>query len=176
MITNLVFKRVNKRPEGDITELKIVKAEIPEINRGEGWQLISSGDVVLSSGMENDEDEPTQFISATQIASGASFISNISGTARLVRKDSETILIAYRKGSKLKNQTTPQSVCIDDNLKFRFFNDCKVLYGGGANKYIITTRSPIMFDKWVKIMSEEYEKQLAAVNQELKVEETDNEE
>ena len=52
--------------------------------------------------------------------------SNVPGTSRLVRSSDKTrIYIARRKGNKTLNETRINSVCIDNLLREKFFEDVK---------------------------------------------------
>lgn len=59
---------------------------------------------------------------------GGSYQSQVTGTARLVRYE-DKIRITYRKGKTTFNRNDPNSVCIDDMTKQKFFDAVKRQYG-----------------------------------------------
>ena len=156
MKTNLIFKRVVKDGVDSRVEMKVVSVEIPEINSNEGWSLVSSCDSI------NIVDSTSKPSAIKLAVSGDKFISNVEGTARLIRSQ-DKIFITYRKGKKTLNQTAPNSVCISDSMKQLFFRDIKSTYGSTLVDYALYSDTNI-FSKWDKFMDEEYQRQLQMYN------------
>lgn len=166
MKTNLIFKR---NVEGKI-EMKVVSVDI-SLPTNEGWQLASWCDSIDITDADNNSDnaiedsrpdvstlEDAQHIKVTDnhyCDPGGKYQSNVSGSARLVRYKGK-IIIAYRKGVKTYNQNTPNSVCISDTNKCRFFRDVKEVYGPGTSIWQLRA-GDAHYDAWNQFIDETYE-------------------
>ena len=87
-----------------------------------------------------------------------------SGTAKLIVKNN-SIFICYRKG-KDANITEPNSVCISDFDKSKFFKACNQIYGSGTYKFTAKA-DPDEYTYWTEWLEKEYKTQLNLKNQEL---------
>ena len=181
MNTYLGFKRVVTDQVTGIqkTETKFVPVEIPEISENDGWKLIGSSDSieviprvspVKVNGLPITEGEQLvlecmqeEVKDATPlIANGQPFESPVQGTAKLIRANGD-IFIAYRRGKKGLNETSPNSVCISETTKSQFFADCRRAYGRNCDQYRFSSGCK-EFDFWNKFVDEEYARQLKEVN------------
>lgn len=167
------------------TETKFVPVDIPQLNASDGWKLIGSSDTVevvpmgvnkvqvnglpitegeqmVISVMDNatPEQKPTKML-----PNGSSFESPVSGTAKLIRAGGD-IFIAYRRGKKGLNETSPNSVCVSDVIKSQFFTSCRQAYGASCDNYRFANGCK-EFDYWNKFIDEEYARQLKEVNRKL---------
>ena len=87
------------------------------------------------------------------------FESDISGTAKLVRSKG-AIKIVARKGKTTYNQTTPNSVCINDITKNEFFKDCRMWHGAASGIFFFTEKQDyVKYREWSAFIDEEYRKQ-----------------
>ena len=184
MITNLVFKRTINIEGSQKTEMKIIKVKIDGIKSSEGWSLVSSADIctfddqseisdhgvlidklpgvvlcedALSTKAEIDKDiNHAAVVNEAKYENIKEFYTNVSGTACLIRRDG-CIRIAYRKG-RSGNKVTPNRVCIDDNVKSKFFKDVRALKGEDTSDWFISEKdSRSYFDFWSKWMEEIYQ-------------------
>ena len=128
MKTNLIFKR-QVTIDGIVkTATRIVPVEIPFISSGDGWVLSGHTDSVEVVDMSqvnissiNIEEHSEQIADIKkELEVSDKFESDVKGTAKLVRSKG-VIKIVARKGKSTYNQTTPNSVCIDDVTKNNFF-------------------------------------------------------
>ena len=174
MITNIVLKRLNNSVNPPRTEIKVVEVYVPGVERGEGWQLVSSADIVdvvpKTEAAKTTTTKKTRRSTAKTVDDhveaehGEDFILTTPGTARLVRKGNK-ILIAYRRGKETYHKYSPNSVCINDSVKNEFFSDCRTLCGTYPDKYVITHDIfPLTFDKWSNWMDDAYTKALKHFN------------
>ena len=184
MITNLVFKRTVNIEGSQRTEMKIIKVKVDGIKSSEGWSLVSSADictfddqsVINNEGINIDKlpevvlceaalptkaeiDKEIEHAVATnddKYENIKEFYTNIAGTACLIRRDG-CIRIAYRKG-RSGNKVTPNRVCIDDNVKSKFFKDVRGLKGENTSDWFISEKdSRSYFDFWSIWMDEIYQ-------------------
>ena len=185
MKTYLGFKRVvtDQVTGHQKTETKFVPVDIPGINASDGWKLIGSSDTVevvpLTSkvqvnGMPITEgeqmvisvmDSAPESKPAKTLPNGSSFESPVAGTAKLVRAGG-SVFIAYRRGKKGLNETSPNSVCVSDLVKTQFFLACRQAYGASCENYRFAEGCS-EFTHWNKFMDEEYARQLKEVNRKL---------
>ena len=171
MRTNLIFKRqVTENGETKVVT-RIVTVDVPSINSSEGWllsghtdvvEVVPQCDVTVLSDTVNDvfSCEPAEEVKAKlDNIQSKKFQVNIDGTAKLVRSKG-LIKIVARRGKKTYNETSPDSVCIDDSIKDRFFNDCKLYYGVRDVVYQFSSVvSPIKYNFWDTFMKKEYDRQ-----------------
>lgn len=101
-------------------------------------------------------------ITVKDLPNGSTFESPVSGTAKLIRMGGD-IFIAYRRGKKTLNQTTPNSVCISETSKAQFFAECRRAHGRTSENYRFNDKEP-EFAFWNKFIDDEYAKQLKEVN------------
>lgn len=170
MKTYIGFKRSIVDPVTGETrsEIKFVPVDIPELDSREGWKMIGSADSISVLDPCSTESVEQQVIPEFQQAlaplqNGDSFESLTTGTARLVRLKNE-IKITYRKGKKTLNQTSPNSVCIDELTKNQFFADCRRAFGRDSEYFRFSTYDK-EYEYWNGFMDREYQKQLKAVNE-----------
>lgn len=166
MKTNLIFKR--QVTSNGITQVvtKVVPVDIPFINSGEGWTLSGHTDVIEIMNLSKAEEQPQDtvpFPQESQLDNSAKrtesdkFISNVSGTAKLVRSKG-VIKIVARRGKSTYNQTTPNSVCINDFTKNEFFKNCREIHGNnGCFEFSPADGRP--YDYWNDIIDKEYTRQ-----------------
>ena len=184
MKTNLIFKR-NETING-VTQVvtKIVPVEIPHINRGEGWMLSGHADIieiiqdnpfenksadnipVASEQLQIDDSSYMTPLAAqmtetmnkeVKTKDVTKFDSNVLGTAKLVRSKG-VIKIVARRGKTTYNQTTPNSVCINDFTKNEFFKNCREVHGNsGIFEFRISDGRP--YDYWNDVIDKEYNRQ-----------------
>lgn len=184
MITNLVFKRTVNIEGSQKIEMKIIKVKIDGIKSSEGWSLVSSADIctfddqsvmdtegiridklpevvlcsdTLPAKAEIDKDpEYMLAVNAYKYENIKEFYTNISGTACLIRRDG-CIRITYRKG-RSGNKVTPNKVCIDDNVKSKFFKDVRELKGENTSDWFISEKdSRSYFDFWSRWIDDIYQ-------------------
>lgn len=184
MKTYLGFKRVvtDQKTGLQQTETKFVPVDIPELNAADGWKLIGSSDTVevipmtssaQVSGFSITGDEQMMIVGVLdstqetkkELPNGSSFESPVSGTAKLIRANGD-IFIAYRRGKKGLNETSPNSICIGETTKSQFFAECRRAFGRSCDQYRFSTGCK-EFDYWNKFMDEEYARQLKEVNRAL---------
>lgn len=179
MRTYLGFKRVvtDQKTGLQTSETKFVPVNIPELNAEDNWKLIGSSDTVevlpILEGV-NISGEPVVgeqlSIAGVGVApsekhdlpTGSSFESPVSGTAKLIRANND-VFIAYRRGKKGLNETSPNSVCISETTKAQFFADCRRAFGRSCDQYRFSSGCK-EFDYWNKFMDEEYARQLKEFN------------
>jgi hypothetical protein len=143
MITYLIFKRQELVDGSNKVVTKVVPVDVPDIKSGEGWILSGHTDiinVVSSNTVEQSEKSSSSEDSVTK------FNSNVSGTAKLVRMKG-VIKIVARRGKKTYNETTPNSVCIDEYTKNEFFKHCRDFHGNvGLFEFAVKDGRP--YDLW----------------------------
>lgn len=169
MITNLIFKRQVTVMGVTKVVTRILPVDIPQINTEEGWMLSGHTDRIettedmyvhrlaptvtdeqLSQESYNVSSEPTKSEDTSK------FESNVSGTAKLVRSKG-VIKIVARRGKTTYNQTTPNSVCINDFTKNEFFRNCREYFGSsGCFEFSIQDKP---YDYWNEVIDKEYQRQ-----------------
>lgn len=169
MKTNLIFKR-QETIEG-VTKVvtKVIPVEVPFINSGEGWVLSGHTDIVEIMTLDEVENAPiTEHVSSVSnesIEKGSNvavnvekFVSDVAGTAKLVRSKG-VIKIVARRGKSTYNQTTSNSVCINDFTKNEFFKNCREVHGqcSGIFQFNVTDGRP--YEYWNDIIDKEYIRQ-----------------
>ena len=181
MITNLIFKR--QVTIDNITKVvtRIVPVDIPNINSGEGWTLSGHTDslevcegvyahhvapsvieavpiTVRSETIINPREEVvTVAIGTVDKADSTKFQSDVKGTAKLVRSRG-VIKIVARRGKSTYNQTTPNSVCINDFTKNEFFKSCREKHGN-SGIFEFKQSDGRYYDYWNDIIDKEYQRQ-----------------
>lgn len=181
MKTNLIFKR--QVTIDGITKVitRIVPVNIPNINSGEGWTLSGHTDslevcegvyahpvapaaieavpvTVHSETITTPvEESVTVTVGKVDKVDSTKFESDVKGTAKLVRSKG-VIKIVARRGKSTYNQTTPNSVCINDFTKNEFFKNCREIHGNnGCFEFIPADGRP--YDYWNDIIDREYTRQ-----------------
>lgn len=93
----------------------------------------------------------------TVITNTCSYISNIDGISKLVRRHGE-IFIARRRGksNEVYNRITESQIPISRATAEEFFADCKYLYGADTCKFKIDKTNKNIYDKWDTFMLSEY--------------------
>lgn len=179
MRTYLGFKRVvtDQKTGLQTSETKFVPVNIPELNAEDNWKLIGSSDTVevlpmlesvnISGGpIVGEQLTISGGVTSTpekhDLLAGSSFESPVSGTAKLIRANND-VFIAYRRGKKGLNETSPNSVCISETTKAQFFADCRRAFGRSCDQYRFSSGCK-EFDYWNKFMDEEYARQLKEFN------------
>lgn len=157
MKTNLIFKRQETREGISQVVTKIVPVDIPFINSGEGWMLSGHTDIIEVSTDSSIKVEQKQ----TDVVKSdvSKFTSDVVGTAKLVRSKG-VIKIVARKGKSTHNQTTPNSVCINDFTKNEFFKNCREVHGESSGIFEFrysTDGRP--YDYWNGVIDCEYKRQ-----------------
>ena len=166
MKTNLIFKR-NETVDG-VTQVvtKIIPVEIPYINRGDGWILSGHSDII-----EIVQDNPFENKPAEQLSMNLDepeklilkkFQSDVAGTAKLVRSKG-VIKIVARRGKSTYNQTTPNSVCINDFTKNEFFKSCREFHGPSGS-FMFSTENVQPYTYWNSVIDREYARQYKKAN------------
>lgn len=169
MKTNLIFKRSIELNGVSKVEMKIVAVEIPNIEENSGWVLSGHADIVDTSCSleETIENEAVcENSSKSLLVPGDKFTSSVPGSARLIRLNGQ-ILIAYRKGKTTYNETTPNSVCINDTVKSEFFNSCRKTFGDNCSSFKCTERDHKLYSYWNSFIDREYINQLQDYNSKL---------
>lgn len=174
MKTNLIFKRQEVVDGTTKVITKIIPVEVPFINSGEGWILSGHTDTVeiMSDASATVTSATTTSVStknkpATEKKKSrgsddpSKFISPVSGTAKLVRVKG-VIKIVARRGKSTYNQTTPNSVCIDDSTKNNFFANCRVAHGN-TGCFEFSPADGSYYDYWNKAIDTEYTRQKTIV-------------
>ena len=169
MKTNLIFKR-QETIEG-VTKVvtKVIPVEVPFINSGEGWVLSGHTDIVEIMTLDEFETAPitahVSSVSKEPIEESANvtvdvekFISDVSGTAKLVRSKG-VIKIVARRGKSTYNQTSPNSVCINDFTKNEFFKNCREIHGQASGIFQFKPSDGRPYDYWNNIIDKEYQRQ-----------------
>lgn len=92
------------------------------------------------------------------------FKSDVVGTSMLIRNAERTrIYIAKRNGADI---TSINIVCVDNELRTKFFNDVRTARGGTfCDKYALTPSDAPMFNMWNNIMTTQYFEQLKRYNE-----------
>lgn len=177
MKTNLIFKR-QETIEGETRVVtKIIPVDVPFINSGEGWILSGHTDIVEIMTLDEFEAAPitahVSSVSNEPIEEGANvtvdvekFISDVSGTAKLVRSKG-IIKIVARRGKSTYNQTSPNSVCINDFTKNEFFKNCREIHGQASGIFQFKPSDGRPYDYWNDIIDKEYNRQKNKFNQGL---------
>ena len=163
MTTNLIFKRQITVDGVVKTVTRIVPVSIPTIKSGDGWVLSGhADDVEVCEGVYVHYPQKIEStIDSDQVKEQdiKNFESNVRGTAKLVRIKG-TIKIVARRGKTTYNQTTPNSVCIDDFTKNNFFKHCREVFGDSSGIFEFSeskTLKPYLF--WSNYIDEQYQKQ-----------------
>ena len=164
MKTNLIFKRQETIDGVTQVVTKIVPVNIPFINSGEGWMLSGHTDIVevinelsvsdcgqVSFNFENN-------ILDSKTSEVTRFESDVKGTAKLVRSRG-VIKIVARRGKTTYNQTTPNSVCINDFTKNEFFKSCREIHGNSSGIFEFRVSDGKPYDYWNDIIDKEYMRQ-----------------
>ena len=176
MRTYLGFKRTLIDPSTGYqkTETKFIPVNIPELDSSQGWKLIGSSDIVeVLPMLTQEERSEVPFVEEhvtvevnsskdSKLPLGSTFESPVSGTAKLVRAKNE-IFIAYRRGKKGLNETSPNSVCISEDIKSKFFAECRRAFGRSCDTYKFVSGCS-EFDYWNMFIDVEYNRQLMEVN------------
>lgn len=162
MKTHLIFKR-QETIDGVVKVVtKIIPVEVPYINSGEGWILSGHADVVDVVTDNSPVEIPAQVATSSSEVSKQSeeplkFESDVKGTAKLVRSKG-VIKIVARRGKSTYNQTTPNSVCINDFTKNEFFKNCREIHANtGCFEFTMKDGRP--YDYWNDIIDKEYQRQ-----------------
>lgn len=167
METNLIFKRPVIIDGATKVVTRIVRVSIPDINAGEGWTLSGHTDSIeICEGVYAHPVAPksidAEAVAVSDVKTTESdvtkFISNIPGTAKLVRSKG-VIRIVARRGKTTYNQTTPNSVCINDFTKNEFFKDCREYHGQGSGIFQFTMKDNNHYDYWNGVIDKEYQRQ-----------------
>lgn len=169
MKTNLIFKRQETIDGVTKVVTKVIPVEVPFINSGEGWVLSGHTDIVEI--MTLDEVETASItahvssVSKEPIEEGIDsaidvekFVSDVAGTAKLVRSKG-VIKIVARRGKATYNQTTSNSVCINDFTKNEFFKNCREIHGQGSGIFQFKAADGGAYDYWNDIIDKEYVRQ-----------------
>lgn len=183
MKTNLIFRRQVITDGVTKTVTRIIPVDIPMIDSGDGWVLAGHADTIetcedvyvhrlappaeipvvcgeqlsiqdnccVTPQVERDIDSSNK----PNITNVTKFESDVPGTAKLVRSRG-TIKIVARRGKSTYNQTTPNSVCINDFTKNEFFKNCRELYGCSGVYEIAPGRH---YDYWNDLIDKEYQRQ-----------------
>lgn len=166
MKTNLIFKR-QETIEG-VTKVvtKIIPVEVPHINAGEGWILSGHADVIEIVQDDPFENKPAEQLSMnlddTQTKPLKKFQSDVIGNSKLVRSKG-VIKIVARRGKTTYNQTTPNSVCINDFTKNEFFKSCKEFHGS-SGCFMFSKEDVQPYNYWNTVISREYVRQYNKAN------------
>ena len=173
MKTNLIFKKTQTVEGEPVVVTRIVPVEITGIDRGEGWILSGHTDCIevldntvkvfpMSNAVEQQTILPSvESIEPSKNVSSAKFESDVKGTAKLVRSRG-VIKIVARRGKTTFNQTTPNSVCINDFTKNEFFKNCREFHGNtGCFEFKVSDGRP--YDYWNVVIDKEYERQKKAL-------------
>lgn len=169
MKTNLIFKRQETIEGVTRVVTKVIPVEVPFINSGEGWVLSGHTDIVEIMTLDEFETAPitahVSSMSNDSIEEGTNavidvekFISDVAGTAKLVRSKG-VIKIVARRGKSTYNQTTPNSVCINDFTKNEFFKNCREIHGQGSAIFQFKATDGGPYDYWNNIIDKEYVRQ-----------------
>ena len=166
MKTNLIFKRQITIDGISRVITRIVPVEVPFISSGEGWVLSGHTDSVEVVDMSQVNVAPMSIEDYSkqeadikkEVKVSDKFESDVKGTAKLVRSKG-VIKIVARKGKSTFNQTTPNSVCIDDLTKNNFFKDCRIYNGEESGVYSFKVTDGRPYDYWNKVIDTEYNRQ-----------------
>ena len=174
MKTNLIFKKQEVVNGETFVVTRIIPVDIPNISRGEGWILSGHTDCIevpdntvkvypTSTAVVEQQTilPPAEPVEQKRGARATKFESDVKGTAKLVRSKG-VIKIVARRGKTTYNQTTPNSVCINDFTKNEFFKNCREIHGNiGCFEFKIADGRP--YDYWNAVIDKEYERQKAAL-------------
>lgn len=174
MQTNLIFKKQTTVNGETFVVTRIVPIEITGIDRGEGWILSGHTDCIeapentvrVYSDTQQVSEQQTILAPVTETKPDTSakitkFQSDVKGTAKLVRSRG-VIKIVARRGKTTFNQTTPNSVCINDFTKNEFFKNCREFHGNtGCFEFKVSDGRP--YDYWNVVIDKEYERQKKAL-------------
>lgn len=153
MKTNLIFKRQETIDGETKVVTKIIPVEVPFINSGEGWILSGHADIIeVMSNTSSTESLKNTTEDVTK------FESSVTGTAKLVRSKG-VIKITARRGKTTCNQTTPNSVCINDFTKNEFFKNCREIHGNGSGIFEFRISDGRPYDYWNQAIDKEYLRQ-----------------
>lgn len=196
MKTNLIFKRQTNIDGAVKVVTRIIPIDIPMIDSGEGWILSGHTDIIetcegvhigkllpisatnsssdqlcIDASLEtSDAQQPieTEDNNAKSTPKDVTkFESDVHGTAKLVRVKG-VIKIVARKGKSTYNQTTPNSVCIDDTTKVNFFKSCRGKFGSGSSIFEFRPSDGTYYDYWDNVIDKEYQRQKTIfINKEL---------
>ena len=168
MITYLIFKRQETFEGATKVVTKVVPVEISQINSGEGWVLSGHTDIIDVVALPEPLMPCSSSVDTKQLRVNDSneadadkiikFVSNVSGTAKLVRSKG-VIRIVARRGKTTYNQTTPNSVCINDFTKNEFFKNCREYHGPGSGIFEFTLKHGNPYDYWNTVIDKEYQRQ-----------------
>lgn len=169
MKTNLIFKRQVTLNNVTKVVTRIVPVDIPEIDSGEGWSLSGHTDCIettadmyvhrLAPPVQEEQLSCIPAECTEKDENVSKFESGVSGTAKLVRAKTGTIKIVARKGKQTYNQTSPNSVCINDFTKNEFFKNCREFHGGGSGIFEFTRQCGRPYDYWNNVIDCEYQRQ-----------------
>ena len=169
MKTNLIFKR--QVTFNGVTKVvtRILPVDIPELDSGEGWSLSGHTDCIETTAdmyvhrlAPVVQEEQLACIPAPEEqreVNVSKFESNVSGTAKLVRTKTGVIRIVARKGKKTYNQTSPNSVCINDFTKNEFFRNCREIHGDASGIFEFNRADGRPYDYWNNVIDCEYQRQ-----------------
>ena len=169
MQTNLIFKRQVTNDGVTKVVTRIVKVDIPVIDSGDGWILSGHTDCLeVSEGVyvhpvapaitcTDTKKEVTSDTSCNTTIDSTKFESDVKGTAKLVRSKG-VIKIVARRGKTTYNQTTANSVCINDFTKNEFFKNCRELHGN-SGEFEIKPSDGNAYHYWNNIIDKEYIRQ-----------------
>lgn len=164
MKTNLIFKRQEVIDGVTRVVTKIVPVDVPFLKSGEGWILSGHTDIVeVIDDLPVPECDQVSFnfennILDSKTAEVTRFESDVKGTAKLVRSKG-VIKIVSRRGKTTYNQTTPNSVCINDFTKNEFFKNCRETHGNGSGIFEFRISDGKPYDYWNTIIDKEYARQ-----------------
>ena len=173
MRTNLIFKRQTTVDGVTRTITRIVPVDISQIETGEGWLLSGHADYIETTedvyvhrlAPDLKADKHTDCLEKSEDEKISKFESRVVGTAKLVRSKG-VIKIVARRGKSTYNQTTPNSVCINDFTKNEFFKNCREVHGQGAGIFQFNPSDGRPYDYWNSIIDKEYQRQLAEYRKE----------
>lgn len=187
MTTNLIFKRQVNIDGTTKVVTRVVSVNIPNINAGEGWTLsghtdsleicegvyahpvapgvVESVPVTVIPGTEIKPSEPV--VLTVDKADSTKFESDVKGTAKLVRSKG-VIKIVARRGKTIYNQTTSNSVCINDFTKNEFFKSCREKHGN-IGVFEFKPSDGTYYDYWNDIIDKEYQRQKNRYNNAVNV-------
>ena len=88
------------------------------------------------------------------------FVTNVAGTSKLILQETRGIIqLARRNG---KNTTSKSCICISDNIRNKFIEDCKATVK--KNRFAISIKTEEeMFNSWRNFITNEYIRQYLEV-------------
>lgn len=88
------------------------------------------------------------------------FVTNVAGTSKLILQETRGIIqLARRNG---KNTTSKSCICISDNIRDKFIEDCKATVK--KNRFAISIKTEEeMFNSWRNFITNEYIRQYLEV-------------